>query len=172
MISVSRISLQPTAKRTFTKLWLAVAVAMLATGAYACSNMPASVTVEVLKNGAGISPTEADVVTINYKGKLTNGKVFNETMGARLPMQGIIIPGFIEALEQMKQGGKYKVVIPYQKAYGKKGAPGIAPNSDLEFEIELINIQSRAQIEAEMQAERMKTIEDVPPAEQSGRKGG
>jgi FKBP-type peptidyl-prolyl cis-trans isomerase FkpA len=172
MTEITRVPLQPIAKGALTKLWLGVAAAALAAGAVVWTSLPPSVDVEVVKEGAGASPTETDVVTINYKGTLPDGKVFDEGQGAKLPMQGII-PGFVEALEQMKPGGKYKVVIPSAKAYGKEGAPGIAPNTDLTFEIELIKVQGRAQAEAEMQAEQMKAMEAAAAAaEKGGAKSG
>ena len=171
MTEITRVPLQPIAKGALTKLWLGVAAAALAAGAVVWSSLPPSVDVEVVKEGTGASPTETDVVTINYKGTLPDGKVFDEGQGAKLPMQGII-PGFVEALEQMKPGGKYKVMIPAAKAYGKEGAPGIAPNTDLNFEIELIKVQGRAQAEAEMQAEQMKAMEAAAAAAKDGKKSG
>jgi FKBP-type peptidyl-prolyl cis-trans isomerase FkpA len=171
MTEITRVPLQPIAKGALTKLWLGVAAAALAAGGVVWSSLPPSVDVETVQAGAGASPTEEDVVTINYKGTLPDGKVFDEAQGAKLPMQGII-PGFVEALGQMKPGGKYKVVIPSAKAYGKEGAPGIAPNTDLHFEIELVKVQSRATAEQEMQAEQAKAMEAAAAAEKGGKKSG
>lgn len=172
MTEITRVPLQPIAKGALTKLWLGVAAVALAAGGVVWTSLPPSVDVEVVMEGTGASPTETDVVTINYKGTLPDGKVFDEGQGAKLPMQGII-PGFVEALEQMKPGGKYKVVIPAAKAYGKDGSPPtIPPNTDLNFEIELIKVQARAQAEAEMQAEQMKAMEAAAAAEKGGKKSG
>lgn len=163
MTEITRVPLQPIAKGALTKLWLGVAAAALAAGALVWTSLPAAVAVETVQAGQGAAPTEADVVTINYKGTLPDGKVFDEAQGAKLPLQGII-PGFVEALKKMQPGGKYKVVIPAEKAYGKEGAPGIAPNTDLHFEIDLLKVQSRASAEQEMQAEQMKAMEAAAAA--------
>ena len=163
MTEITRVPLQPIAKGALTKLWLGVAAAALAAGALVWTSLPAAVSVETVQAGAGAAPTEQDVVTINYKGTLPDGKVFDEAQGAKLPLQGII-PGFVEALKKMQPGGKYKVVIPSEKAYGKEGAPGIAPNTDLHFEIDLIKVQTRASAEQEMQAEQMKAMEAAAAA--------
>ena len=171
MTEITRVPLQPIAKGALTKLWLGVAAAALAAGALVWTSLPAAVAVETVQAGQGAAPTEADVVTINYKGTLPDGKVFDEAQGAKLPLQGII-PGFVEALKQMQPGGKYKVVIPSEKAYGKEGAPGIAPNTDLHFEIDLIKVQSRASAEQEMQAEQMKAMEAAAAAAKEGKKPG
>ena len=169
MTEITRVPLQPIAKGALTKLWLGVAAAALAAGALVWTSLPAAVAVQTVQAGSGASPTEADVVTINYKGTLPDGKVFDEAQGAKLPLQGII-PGFVEALKKMQPGGKYKVVIPAEKAYGKEGAPGIAPNTDLHFEIDLLKVQSRASAEQEMQAEQMKAMEAAAAAEKGGKK--
>ena len=169
MTEITRVPLQPIAKGALTKLWLGVAAAALAAGAIVWTSLPAAVSVETVQAGSGAAPTEADVVTINYKGTLPDGKVFDEAQGAKLPLQGII-PGFVEALKKMQPGGKYKVVIPSEKAYGKEGAPGIAPNTDLHFEIDLLKVQSRASAEQEMQAEQMKAMEAAAAAAEKGGK--
>ncbi|MBN8501482.1 MAG: FKBP-type peptidyl-prolyl cis-trans isomerase [Sphingomonadales bacterium] len=172
MTEITRVPLQPIAKGALTKLWLGVAAVALAAGGVVWASLPPGVDVETIKAGTGTSPTEADVVTINYKGTLPDGKVFDQAQSAKLPLQGII-PGFTKALVQMKPGGKYKVVIPSELAYGKEGAPGIAPNTDLTFEIDLLKVQSRASAEQEMQAEQAKAMEAMA-AEQGkgGKKSG
>lgn len=171
MTEITRVPLQPIAKGALTKLWLGVAAAALAAGGVVWASMPPGVNVDTVKAGAGASPTEADVVTINYKGTLPDGKVFDQADNAKLPMQGII-PGFVQALTKMQTGGKYKVVIPSELAYGKQGAPGIPPNTDLTFEIELTKIQSRAVADQEMQAEQMKAMqEQAAQAKKGGAKG-
>lgn len=171
MTEITRVPLPPVAKGALTKLWLGVAAAALAAGGVVFASLPGSVDVETIKAGSGKSPTAEDVVTINYKGTLPDGKVFDEGKDAKLPMTGII-PGFVEALGQMQPGGKYKVEIPSEKAYGKEGAPGIAPNTDLTFEIELLRIQPRAQAEQEMMAEQQKAMDAAAAEEKKSGKGG
>lgn len=148
MTEITRVPLQPIAKGALSKLWIGVAAAALAAGALAWSTMPGSVDVETLKAGSGASPTVTDVVLIKYKGTLPDGKVFDQQEQAAFPVEGVI-PGFTKALEQMQRGGKYKVFIPAELGYGNKAAGDIPPNTDLTFEIELLDFKSRAEIEAQ-----------------------
>jgi FKBP-type peptidyl-prolyl cis-trans isomerase FkpA len=146
MTDITRVPLQPIAKGSLTKLWLGVAAAMLAAGGIAWAALPASVHVQTLVAGTGASPTLEDVALIKYKGTLPNGKVFDQQERAAFPLQGVV-PGFTKALLQMQKGGKYKVQIPAALAYGDKQAGEIPPNTDLTFEIELIDFRNRAEIE-------------------------
>jgi FKBP-type peptidyl-prolyl cis-trans isomerase FkpA len=146
MTEITRVPLQPIARGSLSKIWLGVAAVVLAAGGIAWAAMPAAVAVETLVAGAGPSPTRADVALINYKGTLPDGKVFDQQEKAVFPLEGVV-PGFTKALEQMQRGGKYKVQIPSELAYGDKQAGDIPPNTDLTFEIELIDFRSRAEIE-------------------------
>jgi FKBP-type peptidyl-prolyl cis-trans isomerase FklB len=99
---------------------------------------------EVLKEGTGANPAKTDRVTVHYKGTLADGKVFDSSYDRNEPATfgvGEVIPGWIEALQLMKPGGKYRVVIPPNLAYGGSGAGDvIGPNAALVFEIELLSI--------------------------------
>lgn len=150
MTEITRVPLQPIGKGSIGKLWLGVAAIFLAAGGIAYAALPASVDVQTLTPGTGASPTIADVALINYKGTLPNGKVFDQAERAVLPLQGVV-PGFTKALEQMQRGGKYKVVIPSELAYGDKAQGEIPANTDLTFEIELLDFKSRAEIEQQQQ---------------------
>lgn len=161
MTEITRVPLQPIAKGSLTKLWLGVAAAALAAGGLAFATMPRGVEVETIKEGTGAMPTTTDVVQINYKGSLENGKVFDQGERAVFPVDGVI-PGFTQALVKMKKGGKYKVEIPAELAYGPQeqrnpqtGTVEIPANSNLVFEIELIDFKSRAEVEAQMRAMQM-----------------
>ena len=99
---------------------------------------------EVLTEGSGDSPKETDKVTVHYHGTLIDGTVFDSSVErgqpATFPVNGVI-PGWIEALQLMKPGAKYKLFIPSNLAYGERGAGGsIGPNATLIFEVELISI--------------------------------
>ncbi len=99
---------------------------------------------KVLKEGAGLRPTDSDVVTVNYSGKLIDGTVFDSSYDrgqpATFPVNGVI-PGWTEALKLMKVGSIYELVIPAKLAYGKTGAPpAIGPDQTLLFKVELIAI--------------------------------
>ena len=99
---------------------------------------------EVLAQGSGDSPKETDQVTVHYHGTLIDGTVFDSSVErgqpATFPVNGVI-PGWVEALQLMKPGAKYKLFIPSNLAYGERGAGGsIGPNATLIFEVELISI--------------------------------
>jgi len=97
-----------------------------------------------VKEGSGPSPAATDKVKVNYKGQLTDGKVFDasERHGgpATFPLNGVI-PCWTEGVQKMKVGGKARLVCPAAIAYGDRGAGAdIAPGATLDFEIELLEI--------------------------------
>ncbi len=99
---------------------------------------------EVLTEGKGDHPKSADKVTVNYKGTLLDGTVFDSSYDRGQPVSfplGNVIPGWTEGVQLMTPGAKYKFYIPAKLAYGERGAPPkIGPNSTLVFEVELISI--------------------------------
>ena len=99
---------------------------------------------EVITPGTGLSPKSTDQVTVHYKGMLLDGKEFDSSYKRNEPAYlGLnqVIPGWTEGIQLMQEGAKYKFFIPYQLAYGARGAgPDIPPFSTLIFEVELIKI--------------------------------
>ncbi len=100
---------------------------------------------EVVKEGTGEQPTENSIVKVNYKGKLINGEVFEESKKGEpieFPLSNVIL-GWKEGIQLMKTGAKYKFYIPADLAYGINGGPGgaIGPNEALEFELELLEVK-------------------------------
>lgn len=99
---------------------------------------------QIIKEGTGASPKETDTVVTHYIGNLIDGKVFDSSykrgQPATFPVNGVI-KGWTEALQKMKVGGKWKLFIPSELAYGEKGPASIGPNSVLIFEIELLEIK-------------------------------
>lgn len=99
---------------------------------------------KVIKEGTGAIPKATDKVKVHYKGTLIDGTEFDSSykrnQPAEFPVNGVI-PGWTEALQLMKVGSKYELVIPSNIAYGERGAGQlIGPNTTLLFEVELLEI--------------------------------
>ena len=99
---------------------------------------------EVINDGTGPKPTIEDNVTTHYHGTLIDGTVFDSSVDrgepASFPVGGVI-KGWTEALQLMAVGSKWKLYVPYDLAYGERGAgPQIGPYSTLIFDVELISI--------------------------------
>jgi FKBP-type peptidyl-prolyl cis-trans isomerase len=96
----------------------------------------------VLQAGTGPKPKATDEVTVHYKGTLLSGKQFDSSYDRGQPISfplNQVIPGWTEGVQLMPIGSKYRFFIPYQLAYGEKGAgQDIPPYSVLIFEVELI----------------------------------
>ena len=93
--------------------------------------------------GKGKQPKATDTVSVNYKGSLVSGKVFDESHGTPVtfPVNGVI-PGWTEALQLMHEGDKWTLYIPSKLAYGENGAgPDIGPNETLVFDVELVSVK-------------------------------
>lgn len=98
----------------------------------------------IVEEGKGAVPADDKSVEVNYKGSLIDGTVFDSSydrgQSATFPLNGVI-PGFTEGLKLMKEGGKIKLFIPSDLAYGVQAPPAIGPNQALIFEVELIAIK-------------------------------
>jgi peptidylprolyl isomerase len=96
--------------------------------------------------GTGPRPKEGHTVVVNYTGTFADGKVFDTSVGKQ-PFEfklgrGEVIKGWDEGVASMRVGGKRKLVIPPDLAYGSRGYPGvIPPNSTLTFVVELLQIK-------------------------------
>ena len=104
---------------------------------------------EVLESGdsEGAQPGASDVVTVHYEGRLIDGTVFDSSLSRGEPIDlpvAQVIPGWVEALQLMRVGDKWKVTIPSELAYGPASpSPLIPPNSVLVFDMELLGIQGQ-----------------------------
>jgi FKBP-type peptidyl-prolyl cis-trans isomerase FklB len=105
---------------------------------------PSGLQYEVVKAGSGKTPVATDNVTVHYTGKLLDGTIFDSSVERNEPATfGVsdVIPGWTEVLQLMKEGDKWIVYIPYDLAYGERGAgQQIPPFSTLIFEVELIKV--------------------------------
>lgn len=106
--------------------------------------LPSGLQYQVLKKGDGAKPTASDKVKCHYHGTLINGTVFDSSVQRGEPaVFGVsqVIPGWVEALQMMPVGSKWRLFIPSNLAYGEHGAgAAIEPNSALVFDVELLDI--------------------------------
>lgn len=110
--------------------------------------LPSGLQYSIIKPGEGKNPSLDDSVVAHYRGTLINGKEFDSSYSrkepATFPLRNVI-KGWQEALPLLREGGKMRIVVPSNLAYGPRGAGDqIGPNSTLIFEIELIKVLSAA----------------------------
>ena len=106
--------------------------------------LPSGLLYQVLNEGSGKKPTAADTVECHYEGRLIDGNVFDSSYkrgeSATFPLNGVIA-GWTEGVQLMSEGAKYRFFIPYQLAYGERGAgQAIPPFAALVFDVELIKV--------------------------------
>ncbi len=106
--------------------------------------LPSGLQYQILKKGTGAKPTASDSVRCHYHGTLINGEVFDSSVERGEPaVFGVsqVIRGWVEALQLMEEGAKWRLFIPSHLAYGEQGAgASIGPNSTLIFDVELLDI--------------------------------
>ena len=99
---------------------------------------------EVIKKGNGKKPAATDTVEVHYHGTLTNGVVFDSSVKRNKKISfplNRVIKGWTEGLQLIKEGGKIKLIIPSDLAYGNAGAPPTIPGgATLIFEVELFKV--------------------------------
>ena len=100
--------------------------------------------IEMLTEGTGKKPSATDVVVVHYEGRLLDGTIFDSSIARGEPAEfalNQVIPGWTEGLQLIKAGGKARLTIPSELAYGPGGVRSIPPNSVLVFEVELIEVK-------------------------------
>ena len=104
---------------------------------------PSGLQYEVIAEGKGARPTATDQVEVHYTGKLLDGTVFDSSVERgepiTFPVSGVI-PGWVEALQMMNEGSKWRLFIPSNLAYGAQGAGPIGPHQTLIFDVELLKV--------------------------------
>lgn len=107
---------------------------------------PSGLQYEIIKEGNGPKPSDRNKVEVHYTGKLIDGTIFDSSEERGVPATfGVtqVIPGWIEALQMMPEGSRWRLFIPSSLAYGPQGAgTAIGPNSTLIFDVELLRIIS------------------------------
>ncbi|MBV1688834.1 FKBP-type peptidyl-prolyl cis-trans isomerase [Novosphingobium sp. G106] len=102
----------------------------------------------MLRPATGSKPTEADFVLVNYIGYLAaTGAVFDQGTQAAFPVSGVI-PGFSKGLQMLAKTGIARFCIPAAMGYGPQGSGPIPANSDLVFQVELVDYKTAAEVEA------------------------
>jgi len=109
--------------------------------------LPSGLRYEIIKQGDGPAPKANETVKVHYTGTLIDGTVFDSSVQrgepAEFPLDQVI-PGWTEGIQKMNKGGKIKLYVPPQLAYGDDGRPGIPPGSTLVFDVELLDIKPTA----------------------------
>jgi FKBP-type peptidyl-prolyl cis-trans isomerase FkpA len=103
---------------------------------------------KIVSPGAGLKPVDGSVALVKYNGYLaSDGVSFDASDAAPLPINGVV-PGFSEGLKLMPKGSSYKLCIPAALGYGARGVGPIPANSDLVFDVTMIDFKSEAEIQA------------------------
>ncbi len=156
-MSTTAVPIKPVRKGSLAKLWIGLALLVLAAAAAAYAGTrgmgvvttPSGLRYQVLKPGKGVNASATDVALIEYTGKLKDGTVFDSSEGkgpVPLPVTGSIT-GFAEGLQLMNKGAKYRLWIPSGLAYGADAVGPIPANSDLEFDVTLVDFRSMAALQ-------------------------
>jgi FKBP-type peptidyl-prolyl cis-trans isomerase FkpA len=169
-MSVAEAAHRPAGRGSSAKLWLGVialiaagvALAWLGAGQLRGETTASGLQFRTVEAGSGALIRPQDGALIEYEGRLLDGTVFDSSEG-RGPtpiIAGQSIPGFSEAMSKMQSGGRYRIRIPGNLAYGATPPPGspIPPNAELEFDVKVVQVIP--------DAARMMAAQPGPPPQQ------
>ena len=182
-MSATQVPIRPLKRGSMLKLWLGLALLIAAAGVLAWAGAGSlrgettatGVQIRTLEDGAGDPIKATDGAVIDYEGRLADGTVFDSTAG-RGPagmIPGQVIPGFGEALQKMREGGRYTIRIPSELGYGASGAGEgkIPPNSELIFDIQVRQVVRNAAMMAAppgAESQGAPDAQGAPPPELPG----
>ena len=129
-------------------------------------SLPSGLAYEIVQPGTGDYPKPTQIVRVNYTGTLINGSKFDSSVDRGEPAEfplNEVIPGWTEGIQKINKGGKIKLYIPANLAYGDEQKPGIPPSSTLIFDVELLDIKAPAAPPAPPAAEAMPNMTPPPP---------
>ena len=172
-MSVSQVPLRPLKRGSLAKLWLGIGL-LIAAGILLAWTGAGAMRGETTATGLGFRTVQAgegplikpvDGVLIEYEGRLEDGTVFDSSRGEPVPMiAGQVIPGFAEALQKMQSGGRYKIRIPGDLAYGASPPPGspIPPNAALEFDVHVVQVVPDAALMQQQMQQQQQQLPQEP----------
>ena len=182
-MSATQVPLRPLKRGSMLKLWFGLALLIAAAGVLAWAGAGSlrgettatGVQIRTLEEGTGDLIKATDGAVIEYEGRLADGTVFDSTAG-RGPagmIPGQVIPGFGEALQKMREGGRYTIRIPSELGYGAAGAGEgkIPPNSELIFDIQVQQVVRGAAMMVPppgAEPQGAPEAQGAPPPEQPG----
>ncbi|HUG45814.1 MAG TPA: FKBP-type peptidyl-prolyl cis-trans isomerase [Sphingomicrobium sp.] len=153
-MSASTRANPPRHATSLAKFWLGllflaavgIAIAWIGAGSMRGETLPSGLAIRTIEQGSGAPIRMQDGVLVEYEGRLADGSVFETTAG-RGPAPILVsqtIPGFTEALTNMREGGRYTITIPSELAYGDQPPPGLPPGADLEFDVHVVQVVPNA----------------------------
>jgi len=164
-MSITAVPLQPIKRGSARRFWLAMvlvaacAIVLAWAGNRQFGQTESGLRYQILVEGTGESPTQDDFALVRYKGSLPDGTVFDQNDSAPMELASTV-PGFSEAVTLLKKGGSLRAWLPAKLAYGDEPPQGsnIPPNSELQFEIGLLEFKTRAEV---MEAQRMMQMQQM-----------
>ena len=170
-MSATQVPLRPIKKGSLAKLWLAIiALVVIGVGLACAGTKPLEkleeLSVEVVTEGTGDPIRLEDGAMVVYEGRRKDGTVFDSSNGSSVPMMPTrVIPGFRDALLQMREGGTYEIAIPGDQAYGEEvpdGAP-FEPNEDLYFTVTVERIERDVMRQLQQMQQLQQQGAELPP---------